>query len=101
MIDRIRKGVRLRTVSEAPASSAKRDPKKTAVNRLGQAVKSAGGTGFEDSPVDLAEIGRAYFTDSYIRRAVDKHIALMFKNGWELTGKNDQAVQYVWTRLKL
>lgn len=101
MLDRIRKGVRLRTISEAPAA-AKRDPKKVAVTRLGQAIKSAGGSGdFEDSPVDLAEIGRAYFTDSYIRRAVDKHSALMFKNGWELSGKNDQAVQYVWTRLKL
>ncbi|PFK99981.1 hypothetical protein COJ01_18240 [Priestia megaterium] len=101
MLERIRRGVRLRTVSEAP-SSAKRDPKKTAVTRLGQAVKSAGGGGdFEDSPVDLAEIGRAYYTDSYIRRAVDKHSALMFKNGWELSGKNDQAVEYVWTRLKL
>lgn len=101
MLDRIRKGVRLRTISEAPAAT-KRDPKKVAVTRLGQAIKSAGGSGdFEDSPVDLAEIGRAYFTDSYIRRAVDKHSALMFKNGWELSGKNDQAVQYVWTRLKL
>ncbi|UOE58225.1 phage portal protein [Cytobacillus oceanisediminis] len=103
MLDRIRKGVRLRTnnVSEAPAA-AKRDPKKVQVKRLGQALRSGGGgQGFEESPVDLAEIGRAYYTDSYIRRAVDKHSALMFKNGWELSGKNDQAVEYVWTRLKL
>jgi hypothetical protein len=101
MLERIRKGVRLRTVSEAP-SATKRDPKKVAVTRLGQAIKSAGGGGdFENSPVDLAEIGRAYYTDSYIRRAVDKHSALMFKNGWEISGKNDQAVEYVWTRLKL
>ncbi|MES9681835.1 hypothetical protein ABWK22_02720 [Gottfriedia acidiceleris] len=101
MLERIRKGVRLRTVNEAP-SATKRDPKKIAVKRLGQAIKSAGGGGdFENSPVDLAEIGRAYYTDSYIRRAVDKHSQLMFKNGWEITGKNDQAVEYVWTRLKL
>lgn len=101
MLERIRKGILLRTMSEAPAA-AKRDPKKTAVKRLGQAIKSAGGGGdFEDSPVDLAEIGRAYYTDSYIRRAVDKHSQLMFKNGWDLTSKNDQAAQYVWTRLKL
>lgn len=101
MLERIRKGVRLRTISEAP-SATKRDPKKVAVTRLGQAIKSAGGGGdFESSPVDLAEIGRAYYTDSYIRRAVDKHSQLMFKNGWEISGKNDQAVEYVWTRLKL
>lgn len=101
ILDRIRKGVQLRTINEAP-TTAKRDPKKVAVSRLGQAIKSAGGSGdFEESPVDLTEIGRAYFTDSYIRRAVDKHAALMFKNGWELAGKNDQAVEYVWTRLKL
>lgn len=101
ILKQIRKGVRLRTVNEAPAA-AKRDPKKVAVTRLGQAVKTSGGSGdFETSPVDLAEIARAYYTDSYIRRAVDKHAALMLKNGWELTGKNDQAVEYVWTRLKL
>lgn len=103
MLEQIRKGVVLRTASvkEAP-TSAKRDPKKIAVGRIGQAIKTAGGGGdFESSPIDLSEIGRAYYTDSYIRRAVDKHSALMFKNGWEITGKNDQAVEYVWTRLKL
>ncbi|MEX3713545.1 phage portal protein [Cytobacillus horneckiae] len=102
ILERIRKGIRLRTMDEASPSSAKRDPKKIAVSRLGQAIKTSGGGGdFEDSPVDLDEIGRAYYTDSYIRRAVDKHSALMFKNGWEISGKNDAAVDYVWTRLKL
>lgn len=101
--DRIRKGIRIRTINEAPASSTKRDPKKVQVSRLGQAIKSSSGGGgdFESSPVDLGEINRAYFTDSYVRRAVDKHSALMFKNGWELVGKDDGAVEYVWTRLKL
>lgn len=42
MIERIRKGVRLRTINEAP-SATKRDPKKIAVKRLGQAIKTAGG----------------------------------------------------------
>ncbi|MFE4029178.1 phage portal protein [Priestia sp. YIM B13551] len=102
IVKRIQRGVRLRTAMSEASSSAKRDPKKTAVTRLGQAIKTAGGSGdFEESPIDLAEIGRAYYTDSYIRRAVDKHSALMFKNGWELSGKNDQAIEYVWTRLKL
>lgn len=101
MLQMLNKSVRLRVTSEAPAA-AKRDPKKTGVARIGQAIKTQGGGGdFEASPIDLSEIGRAYYTDSYIRRAVDKHSALMFKNGWEISGKNDQAVEYVWTRLKL
>lgn len=100
MFERIKSTIGLRTRKEA--SSAARDPKKVKITRLGQPLFSGGRAGeFEDSPVDLTEIGRAYFTDSYIRRAVDKHSGLLFKNGWELTGKNDAAVEYVWTRLKL
>lgn len=100
ILEEIRKGARLRKpVREA--SGAARDPKTVAVARLGQAIKGSSGGDFEESPVDLNEIASAYYTDSYIRRAVDKHSALMFKNGWELSGKNDQAVEYVWTRLKL
>lgn len=100
MFERIKNTINLRTRKEA--SSAARDPKTVQVTRLGQPIFSGGRAGdFEDSPVDLTEIGRAYFTDSYIRRAVDKHSGLLFKNGWEITGKNDAAVEYVWTRLKL
>ena len=83
------------------ASATARDPKKVQVKKLGQAVKGGGGGDFEESPVDLAEVGRAYYTDSYIRKAVDKYASLMFKNGWELQGKNTNATEYVWTRLKL
>lgn len=99
MFERIKNTIGLRTKE---ASATARDPKKVQVTRLGQPLISGGRAGeFEDSPVDLTEIGRAYFTDSYIRRAVDKHAGLLFKNGWEITGKNDAAVEYVWTRLKL
>lgn len=83
------------------ATSAVRDPKKVAIKKLGQAIKGGGGGDFEDNPVDLAEIQRAYHTDSYIRRAVDKYTGLMLKNGWDFNGKNEAAVEYVWTRLKL
>lgn len=100
MFERIKNTISLRTRREA--SSSARDPKSVQVTRLGQPLFSGGRAGeFEDSPVDLTEIGRAYFTDSYIRRAIDKHSGLLFKNGWELAGKNDAAVEYVWTRLKL
>lgn len=87
----------IKKVEEAAA----RDPKKVAIKRLGQAIKSGGGGDFEDNPVDLAEVQRAYHTDSYIRRAVDKYAGLMFKNGWDFNGKNDAATEYVWTRFKL
>lgn len=84
------------------AGTVARDPKKIAVKRIGQSVTSGGaGGGFEDPTVDLDEISRAYHTDSYIKRAVDKYADLMFKNGWDFNGKNDQATEYVWTRLKL
>jgi hypothetical protein len=83
--------------------AAARDPKKTAIKKVGQAIKDSGGSGggFENGPVDLTEIQRAYHTDSYIRRAIDKHVGLMFKNGWDFNGKNDKATEYVWTRFKL
>jgi hypothetical protein len=84
-------------VTEAPI----RDPKKVAVKKLGQVIKGSGSGDFEDNPVDLAEVQRAYYTDSYIRRAIDKYSGLMFKNGWELQGKNQAAIDYVNTRLKL
>ena len=85
-------------VREAP----KRDPKKTLVKFLGQAIRGRGSGGeFEEPDVDLEEISRAYHTDSYIRRAVDKHYMLMFKSGWEISSKNEKASEYVWTRLKL
>lgn len=88
--------------SAKEASAAPRDPKKTGIKKIGQAVKTgSGGSGFEDSPVDLEEIQRAYHTDSYIRRAVDKYAGLMLKNGWDFNGKNEAAVEYVWLRLKL
>ena len=83
-------------ITEAPA----RDPKKMAIKKIGQAIKD-GGSEFEESVVDLQEIERAYFTDSYIRRAVDKYSELMFKEGWDIPGRNEKATNYVWTRLKL
>ena len=83
------------------ASSSARDPKSVQVKRVGQAITGSSGGSFEDNPVDLEEVQRAYHSDSYIRRAIDKYVGLMFKNGWNFNGKNDTATEYVWTRLKL
>lgn len=81
--------------------AAIRDPKKTAVKKLGTAVFSGAAGTFEVNTIDFMQVLAAYHTDSYIRRAIDKHVALMFKNGWGLSGKNDQATQYVKMRMKL
>ena len=100
-LEYVRAKMKVGRIKEAPGG-AKRDPKKVQVKKVGQAIKGGGGGGdFEDSPVDLEEIGKAYYTDSYIRRAVDKYAGLMFKNDWELQGKNDAALEYLDTRFKL
>ncbi|MGL4819309.1 MAG: phage portal protein [Bacilli bacterium] len=69
---------------------------------MGNALKTGGGRSeFEESPVDFTEVTKAYHTDGYIRRALDKHCELIYKNGWEINSKNDAATEYVWTRFKL
>ena len=96
----LKETVRMWRTREAP-KGGNRDPKKIAVKRIGQAIKDSGGSDFEDPTIDLEEISRAYHTDSYIKRAVDKYADLMFKNGWDFSGKNDAATEYVWMRMKL
>lgn len=82
------------------ASAAKRDPKKTTLKILGNAIRMSGGQ-FEYSTVDLMETSRGYYTDSYIRRAVDKYSELVFKGGWDLQSKNQAASDYVNLRLAM
>jgi len=50
---------------------------------------------FIPSEYDLTEIGRIEDTDSYVRQAFDKKTALMFKEGWDLVGKNLQTTKYI------
>lgn len=82
------------------AEGATRDPEsiriQIAVPKVGQ-----GQDGFESSPIDLSEIGRAYYSDSYISRAIDKVVGLMFKSGWGFSSLNQEALDYVNTRFKL
>lgn len=83
-------------------AGAARDPKKTGIKAVSLPLTSGGsGAGFEESPIDLEQVSRAYHSDSYIRRAVDRVSAGMFKSGWELKSGNDAATEYVWMRLKL
>lgn len=80
--------------------AAARDPKKTGLKKVGQALKGSGASEFEESTIDLAQISAAYKTDSYIRKAVDKYADLMFKMGWDISAKDDTVSEYVWLRLK-
>lgn len=54
---------------------------------------------FQPSEYNLAEIGRIEDTDGYVRQAFGKKVALMFKEGWDLVGKNPRTIKYVKTRL--
>jgi ribosomal protein L37AE/L43A len=53
---------------------------------------------FNPSEYDLAEVGRVEDTDSFVRQAMDKKSALMFKEGWDITGPNPKTIKYVKTR---
>jgi hypothetical protein len=57
----------------------------------------------ELTPVDfdIARIDALYKNEAFVRRAVDKHIELMFKAGWDFIGDNPRIVDYINKRLKL
>ena len=82
-------------------SGASRDPNATKVKSIVPGNNTGPEGQFQPSQVDLETIEKAYNTEAYIRRAVDKVSGLMFKSGWELTSKNSAALEYVETRLKL
>lgn len=55
---------------------------------------------FVEPEYNLADVGRLEDTDSYVRQAFDKKVALMFKEGYAIAGRNDQVVKYVEARLE-
>lgn len=82
-------------------NGATRDPNSTKVGIVVPRIGAGAEGQFEDSPIDLETIEKAYFSEAYIRRAIDKISGLMFKSGWDLVSKNSDALEYVKTRLKL
>lgn len=54
---------------------------------------------FRSPEYNLAEVGRIEDTDSYVRQAFDKKVALMFKEGWDFVGKNPRTIKYIKARL--
>ena len=55
---------------------------------------------FHLAEYDLAEIGRVEDVESFVRQAFDKKVALMFKEGWDLVGKNPKHIRYIQTRFE-
>jgi hypothetical protein len=57
------------------------------------------GKEFEAPDFDLQQIQNAYEADGYVRQAIDKYVDLIFKTGYEVTGQNLNAVEYIKARL--
>lgn len=69
------------------------------LSRLGLRNGDITSKDFEDPEYDLSVISTAYDTDSYIRQGVDKYVDQVFKEGWDLYGKDTGAVDYLKLRL--
>ena len=69
------------------------------LSRLGLRNGDITSKDFEDPEYDLSVISTAYDTDSYIRQGVDKYVDQVFKEGWDLYGKDAGAVDYLKLRL--
>jgi hypothetical protein len=85
--------------------SFSRDPKAIQVKRVGYQLTNASGGGgrdnFEGPEADFNIIDQAIKRDSYLMQSVMKYEELIFKSGWSLQSKNDQALQYVKLRLEM
>lgn len=94
------KRVQLSEIDKKASKKSSRDPN---ASKIGKITPKIGGTSgqFEESVVNLTTIYNAYSSDSYLRRAIDNVSTLMLKSGYELKGKNKEALNYVKTRLKL
>ena len=62
-------------------------------------TKGSRRSSFQLPEYDLAEIGRVEDVESFARQAFDKKVALMFKEGWDLVGKNPRTIKYIQTRM--
>jgi hypothetical protein len=54
---------------------------------------------FEPSPYDFDRIMQAVDTDSYVRQAMNKYKELFWKEGWQISGENQEAVSYLYQRI--
>lgn len=54
---------------------------------------------FEEAPYDLDRVIKAADTDSFVRQAFNKYRELLWKEGWDIVGENDEAVDYLRERI--
>lgn len=91
-----------RQMSTQEADANLRNPDDIRIGSIVPRLNSSGGSSqTELSDVDLNQIGQAYYSDSYISRAINKIVGLMFKEGWNFTSRNTDALKYIETRFKL
>lgn len=104
---------RLNNVNEAPSgnssgSSKSSGPQITQANVNNFIVKAVGFSNngenageFETPDSDLTEIKNAIAADGYIALAVEKYAQLIFKAGYNIVSDNDDAAQYIRSRLRM
>lgn len=80
-----------------------RDPKLAKAKRVGYQLSNASGTSgrdnFETHDIDLSAIANAIRRDAYLTQGVMKYEELIFKSGWTLKSKSEQALEYIKYRL--
>lgn len=55
---------------------------------------------FEQPEYDMAEIGRIEDVEAYVQSAFSKKEGLMFKEDWEIIGKNPETIKYIKQRFE-
>lgn len=91
--------VRTRETPASQSPSMKRDTK--AVVKVVPSNSSNTSRQFQPPDVDLSSIDSLYNNEAFVRRAIDKHIELMFKAGWDFIGDDTNSVDYIKKRLFL
>ncbi len=91
-------------IQEAPKNKevTDRNLKNIIIKAVGLIVKQgAGRENFCYPEYDLEEIRIASLSDSYIKQALSKYSYLIFKAGYTLKSENEEASEYVKTRLRI
>lgn len=56
---------------------------------------------FEEPEFDFSEILAAIDTDSLLKMGFSKYRELFWKEGWDIVGENQEAIDYLWERIDL